>query len=151
MLSQGFSVCSCLARNVDPASLPTGEWSGVLKLETVGGAGRPWPQGVGLEASVVLHHPGPRLQSCCASAPGPLPRLGRCPGLQVCAWRWGWEVGVCMGRLHCPPFTPKVLGEPGRSCRLPTTPTPERRAWHPPTQLARGLQVSQPHPVGQLW
>lgn len=25
MLSQGFSVCSCLARNVDPASQRTGE------------------------------------------------------------------------------------------------------------------------------
>ena len=109
-----------------------GEWSGVLKPETAGGAGRPWPQGVGLEASVVLHHAGPRLQSCCASAPGARPRLGRCPSLQMCAWSWGWGVGVCMGRLHCPPFTPKVLGEPGRSCRLRTTPTPERRAWHPP-------------------
>ena len=109
-----------------------GEWSGVLNPETAGGAERPWSQGVGWEAAVVLHHPQPKtskLLCFCSRAPA---QAGEVPSLQMCARHRGGGVGMCMGRLHCPPSAPKVLGEPGHSCRLPTTPTPERQAWHLP-------------------
>ena len=50
---------------------------------------------------------------------------------------------MCMGRLHCPPSPSKVLGEPGRSCRLPTTPTPERWALGITASSGRTAVVTQ--------
>lgn len=73
--------------------------------------------------------PPPNQTSCVLLLQGPCPGWGgapacRCvPGTGVGGW-------TCPGRLHYLP-SPKVLGEPGRSCRLRTTPTPERQAWHP--------------------
>lgn len=143
MLSQGFSVCSCLARNVDPASQPTGEsglefWKPKLlgeqeALATGCGAGRGF-----------CGPPPPRPQTskllcfCSRGLPG---YKGRVLDLQMCAWHWGWGVGVCMGRLHCPPSPQGPWGSLG----VPADSQPHPGAGvcpHPVSTWAPGITAS---------